>query len=277
LHPILFHLTLPWIGVVPIKSFGVMVMLGVIAGSLWLGRALRRVGITDKDASSDLVTWAVITGLLGARITYIVIHPDSVESPLDVIALWKGGIVSYGGFFGGAVGMIWWARKKKLPLARVADCIGPALFLGQAFGRVGCFLVGDDYGKVVPPSCENLPWPITLRVPNPLPDASLFGRENAGKVLWATENWMSMKALLIAFIGWQLLKRRRYGGQVALWIVLLYALLRGTVEFFRGDTIRGLWFGGTISTSQLIGIVMAAISITLLVKYRQRRDEPRTA
>jgi len=110
-----------------------------------------------------------------------------------------------------------------------------------------------------------------------LPDASLFGRENAGKVLWATENWMSMKALLIAFIGWQLLKRRRYGGQVALWIVLLYALLRGTVEFFRGDTIRGLWFGGTISTSQLIGIVMAAISITLLVKYRQRRDEPRTA
>ncbi len=149
--------------------------------------------------------------------------------------------------------------------------------VGLAIGRVGCFLVGDDYGKVVPKSCENLPWPITLRVPKPLPDASLFGQEHAGKVLWATENWMSFKALLIAFIGWQLLKRRRYGGQVALWIVLLYAILRGAVECFRGDTIRGLWFGGTLSTSQIIGIVMAAISTTLLVKYRQRRDEPRPA
>jgi len=257
-HPILFKLTLPWLGVVPIKSFGVMVMLGVIAGSIWLGRALRRVGIADKDAASDLVTWAVISGLLGARLTYIAIHPDVVQSPLDVIALWKGGIVSYGGFFGGAVGMIWWARKKKLPLARVADCIGPALFLGQAFGRIGCFLVGDDYGKP-----WNGPWAVTF----PRIEGSLMPDELIGVPLHPSQLYLClMNVIIFSSMAW-LFARRRWEGQVAVTTMFLYATGRFLIEYTRGDdAARGIY--GFFSTAQWWSVATAVLTLVLYLRIR---------
>jgi prolipoprotein diacylglyceryltransferase len=139
-------------------------------------------------------------------------------------------------------------------------------------GRVGCLLVGDDYGRVVPERFAHLPFPITLRVPSPLPEGSLFGLENEGKLLWATEPWMSAKALIVAFVGWQILKRRRYAGQVALWTILLYAMLRSFVEAFRGDEVRGVWFGGAVSTSQLVSMATGLAAVVLLLKNRGRSD-----
>src|SRR6185295_19440169 len=101
---------------------------------------------------------------------------------------------------------------------------------------------------------------------------SLFGAENAGKILWATEPMMSIKALIVAFIGWQILKHRRFAGQAALWMILSYAILRSLVEMLRGDTVRGVWFGGAVSTSQLISMVVALVAIALLIKNRNTRN-----
>ena len=285
MHPILF--TIPGLDF-PIRSFGVMLAAGFLVGSWILGRLAARYGDDpkgDPERFSRVTFWILIGVVLGARALYVLVEigqgsevgHEFTSQPLSMFAVWQGGLVMYGGMIGACTLGLWAAKKEKMRIWHALDLGLIAGMVGLAIGRVGCFLVGDDFGKVVPESCKDLPWPITLHVPNPLPPASLFGPDNAGKVLWATENWMSMKALLIAFIGWQLLKRRRYGGQVALVIVLLYALLRGTVEFFRGDTIRGLWFGNTISTSQIIGIVMATISGLLLFKFRNRRDGPRTA
>ena len=285
MHPILF--TIPGLNF-PIRSFGLMLAIGFLVGSWILGRLAARYGDDpkgDPERFSRVTFWILIGVVLGARMLYILVEigqgsevgHEFTSMPWKMLAVWEGGLVMYGGMFGACALGMWAAKKEKMRVWHALDLGLVAGMVGLAIGRVGCFLVGDDYGKVVPESCKDLPWPITLHVPAKLPEGSRFGQENAGKVLWATENWMSMKALIIAFVGWQLLKRRRYGGQVALTIVLLYALLRGTVEFFRGDTIRGLWFGNTISTSQIIGIVMALISATLLVKFRNRRDEPRTA
>ena len=260
MHPILFHLPswLPWIGSAPIKSFGVMVMLGVIAGSLYLGRALRRIGVTDKDATSDLVTWAVVTGLLGARLTYILIHPEAVQSPLDVIALWKGGIVSYGGFIGGTLGMIWWSRRRKLPIPRVADAIGPALFLGQAFGRVGCFLVGDDYGKE-----WNGPWAVKF----PDIEGSLIPPELMNKPLHPSQLYLCLLNIIIfSSMAW-LFTRRRWEGQVMVGTMLLYAAGRFLIEFTRGDdAARGYY--GPLSTSQWGSVLTAAVALLLFARLR---------
>jgi len=284
-HPILF--TIPGLNF-PIRSFGLMLALGFLVGSWILGLLAARYGDDpkgDPERFSRVTFWILIGVVLGARLLYILVEigqgsevgHEFTSQPWKMLAVWEGGLVMYGGMFGACTLGVLAARREKMRVWHALDLGLVAGMVGLAIGRVGCFLVGDDYGKVVPPGCESLPWPITLHVPARLPEASLFGPENAGKVLWATENWMSLKALIIAFLGWQLLKRRRYGGQVALTIVLLYAILRGTIEFFRGDTIRGLWFGGTISTSQIIGIVMALFSATLLFKYRERRDEPRPA
>ncbi len=260
MHPILFKVWLPWLGERTVGTFGVMVMLGVIAGSLWLARALRRLGITEKDATSDLVTAAVITGLLGARWTYLAIHPDALQSPIDLIALWKGGIVSYGGFFGGAVGAIWWARRRRVPIPRVGDALMPALFLGQAFGRIGCFLVGDDHGR---------PWDGPFAVTFPQKEGSLVPPELVGVPLHPSQLYLSLMDVLIFLVAARLFARRRWDGQVLVVTMALYALGRFLVEFTRGDdAARGMY--GQLSTAQWWSVATAVIALMLLVRLRPR-------
>jgi phosphatidylglycerol---prolipoprotein diacylglyceryl transferase len=254
-HPILFKF-----GEHSVGTFGVMVMLGVIAGSLWLARALRRLGVTDKDAASDLVTIAVVTGLLGARWTYLAIHPSAFEGPLDLIALWKGGIVSYGGFFGGAAGAIWWARRRKLSIPRVGDAIMPALFLGQAFGRIGCFLVGDDYGRR-----WDGPWAVAF----PAKEGSLIPPDLVGVPLHPSQLYLSAMNVVIFLVTSRLFARRRWDGQVLVVTMALYALGRFLIEFTRGDDAARGYFGD-FSTAQWWSVATAAIALVLLVRWRPR-------
>jgi hypothetical protein len=132
--------------------------------------------------------------------------------------------------------------------------------------------VGDDYGSIVPEHLAHLPFPITLQIPETLRAGSLFGADNAGQVLWATQPWMSINGLLLFGIGNWLLRRRRYVGQLSLQLLSLYAISRYTIENFRGDSIRGLWFDGSISTSQLISCVVFVICTGLLLRNRGRKD-----
>jgi prolipoprotein diacylglyceryltransferase len=85
---------------------------------------------------------------------------------------------------------------------------------------------------------------------------------------------MSANALILFFVGLAILKRRRYAGQVSLWSLVLYSITRFTIEGFRGDSIRGVWFGGALSTSQLVSVVTAVVASALLVKNRARVDAP---
>ena len=260
MHPILFKLDLPWLGERTIGTFGVMVMLGVIAGSLWLARALKRLGVTDRDAASDLVTAAVITGLLGARWTYLAIHPDALQSPIDLIALWKGGIVSYGGFFGGALGAIWGAKRRHVSVRLIGDALMPALFLGQAFGRIGCFLVGDDYGK---------PWDGPWAVTFPRIEGSLIPEELIGVPLHPSQLYLSlMNVLIFLSMAW-LFRRRRWDGQVLVTTMMLYAVGRFLVEFTRGDdAARGVY--DNLSTAQWWSLATFAVGALLWLRWRAR-------
>jgi phosphatidylglycerol:prolipoprotein diacylglycerol transferase len=280
MHPILF--TIPGIDF-PIRSFGLMLALGFLLGSWLLGKLAARYGddpLGDPERYARITVWILVGVVIGARLMYVTVETlqgsdvghSFMREPWKIFFVWEGGLVMYGGMFGAIALGMWSAKREHVRPVHALDLGLVAGFAGQAVGRIGCLLVGDDFGRVVPPSLENLPFPITLRVPNPLPPGSLFGAENAGKVLYATEAWMSIKAILICVIGWQLLKHRRYAGQVSLWIILLYAILRSFVEIFRGDTIRGLWFGGAISTSQIVSIVAGTLAIVLLIKNRHRRD-----
>jgi len=187
-----------------------------------------------------------------------------------VFLIWEGGLVMYGGFLGAVLLGLWSSRKHALERWNAVDTCMVAAFVGLAVGRIGCFLVGDDYGSLVPEEYAHLPFPITLEVPqtawlaeNP---QSLFPARLAGEKLWATQLWMCVNATLVALIGWFVLKRRSWRGQVAGTMVVLYAITRFVIEMFRGDDIRGVWFGDTLSTSQLISIGGLALGIFLLVK-----------
>jgi len=282
MHPILFEI--PGLGF-PVRSFGLMVALGFLLGSFVVGKLAERWSDDPKQDParfSSVMLWVVVGVIAGARLMYVIVEvlrgsrtgQGFRDDPLSVLYVWQGGLVMYGGMIGAMALGAWAAKRHGLHPWRALDLGLVGGFCGQAIGRVGCLLVGDDYGRVVPEHLEWLPFPITLRVPTELPHDSLFGLENAGRLLYATQPLMSIKALVVAFIGWQVLKHRRYGGQAALWMITSYGILRFGVEHLRGDFVRGVWFGGAISTSQIVSIVMVVVAGILLVRFRARRDMP---
>jgi prolipoprotein diacylglyceryltransferase len=212
-----------------------------------------------------------------------------LHDPFKVLLIWQGGLVMYGGLVGGILCGLYAAMKHGLQPWNGLDTGLLCGFIGLVLGRVGCLFVGDDYGSVVPAAWEES-WrpihlanggeigPLTIRVPRlewlEQNRESLFDHDLAGKVLWATQPWMSLNALLIALLGWVWLKRRRHYGVPAALMLVQYAVCRFAIEAFRGDEVRGLWFGGRVSTSQLVSVLILAAALWL---YFRRRATPAVA
>ena len=278
MYPILFE-----VAGFPIRSFGVMVALGFVVGTMIYSRLVTRYSDDperDVERYAAIPVWVLFGVVLGARLLYVAVEVAKgsavgrsyLDDPLTMLFIWEGGLVMYGGLFGAMAAGLWCAKRQKVPLRHALDLGLTAGFFGLAIGRVGCLMVGDDYGGIVPEAYRGLPFPITLQVPQVLREHSLFGAENAGQVLWATQPWMTVNATLIGLLGVWLLKRRKYPGQVSLVLLLVYAVTRSVIEHFRGDDIRGKWFGDAISTSQLIGLVAGLVVVLLLFKNRGRRE-----
>ena len=291
MHPILFEI--PGLGF-PVRAFGLMVVLGFLLGSYLFGRLGERYSEIKAPAGPEadrlrnaeavgyasVPMWILVGILIGARAMYVIVEifrgSETGQRYLDdwmtIFYYWEGGLVMYGGTFGGILLGLWAAKKHRLRLPHALDLGLAAGFIGLSVGRIGCLLVGDDFGKIVPEGSQDLPFPVTIRVPEVLPEGSLFGAENAGQVLWATQPWMSVNALFVGLFGLFLIKRRRYAGQVTLILMVVYSIGRYTIENFRGDKIRGMWFDDSISTSQLVSLVLGSISLVLLAVLAKRRD-----
>jgi phosphatidylglycerol:prolipoprotein diacylglycerol transferase len=279
------------LGDLPVRSFGVLVALGFLLAAQWMWpRLLARYGADperDPDRGLQVALWVLVGMLVGGRLMFAAVEVVKValggESasavgtallarPWEALYVWNGGLVMYGGLAGallfGALG----ARRAGLALGPALDTGLTAGFLGQAVGRIGCLFVGDDHGAPVPDFAQSWPFPLTLRAPSLefiARERSLFDPSVAGQVVWATQTWMSLGALALYFAGLRWLEQRRPPGEVALRLLLTYALWRFVLEFFRGDALRGTYFGGALSTSQLISIPLAVFGATAL--FRRRR------
>ena len=148
---------------------------------------------------------------------------------------------------------IWYVRKHNLPVWKTADIMAPSIALGHAFGRLGCFFAGCCYGAV----CSG-PLCVTFHDAHSL--APL------GVPLFPTQLMESGGEFLIFGILTLLWRRRKFDGQLFWLYPIFYAILRFVIEFFRGDVDRGLYFGGIISTSQIIAVFMLGFSLFMLWK-----------
>lgn len=264
MHPILFEIPriefLSWtIGPIPIRLYGLMIGLGFIIGVFLAARRARKEGV-NPDRVVDLCVYMLLMAIVGSRALFVLTNlREFAENPLDAFALWKGGLVFYGGLLAAVPVGIWYARKHSLPVWQTADIMAPSISIGHAFGRLGCFFAGCCYGA----PC-NGPLCVTFRDPHSL--APL------GMPLFPTQLAESSGELLIFCTLLLLRPHKAFDGQLFWLYGLLYAVLRFIIEIFRGDDIRGLYFGGIISTSQIIAISMFILSGVMLWNLKKQHQ-----
>lgn len=241
-----------------IHTYGFFVALGVIAGIFMARHEARRIGV-DVEKITDLCFYAVIAAIVGSRLFYVGTTPGFfMQHPAEIVKIWNGGLVFYGGFIAAGLLVTILLRRYRLPLGKTADIAALALPLGHFFGRLGCFSAGCCYGKI----CTK-PWAVVFRNPNSL--APL------GIPLHPTQLYSALSNLTIFLVLFILRKRKRFDGQLFWLYVLLYGSARSFIEHFRGDDRGGMIFH-LLSISQVIGIGSAAVAAVMLVilskKYR---------
>ena len=259
------------IGNFTVTSFGLMMFLSFVVGAWVLARQLDRRGM-DPELAWDMLLWIAIGGILGAKIYYIGLHMDALMAdPLRELTN-RGGLVWYGGFVGGVAAFYWQVRRRNLPLAKTFDATAPALAIAYAIGRVGCFLVGDDYGRPTdswvgiafpegyPPSTAGYFRSIGTHIPAQIPDTAVL-------TVHPTQLYEIAAALVIFTILLRLSGRLRPGRLFAVYMVL-YALERFLVEFVRAKTDHVL-LGLTTSQLASIGLLILAAVI-----WRRTADAP---
>jgi phosphatidylglycerol:prolipoprotein diacylglycerol transferase len=252
-----------------VPSFSLMLLLACLTALALAARRARRAGL-DPAIISDLAVWLFTGGFLGARVLFLVQHPESVQHWSDVVKVWQGGIVFYGCIAGGLIGsLLYWVRNP-FPFRATADAVAPALALGIAVGRLGCFLNGCCYGSIC-----NRPWAVRF----PAGTLPWVRHVQAGLIPPALPHSLPVhpKQLYLALAGLALLAllsayshRKRRDGEVMVLLMIAYPLTRFVIEFFRGDA-GGLVAGWTIS--QYISAAVLACGLAAWLRLPQRPVE----
>jgi phosphatidylglycerol:prolipoprotein diacylglycerol transferase len=237
------------IGSFSAPTYGFLVSLGVLTG-LWISvRNSRRQGINPDDAW-NLGIIAVLAGIVGAKILYLINDWDFYSAHPDAIFTWNtmqaAGVFS-GGFLAALAASAWYIRRRRMPPLATCDAFAPGLAFGHAIGRLGCFAAGCCWGRETTHF-----WGVTFH--NPLAH-ELVGTP-LGVRLEQTQLFVCAVELANFFILSWMLKRKRFDGQVFSAFLILYGIARYFLEYLRDDPGRGSVFGGIMSGTQLISICL---------------------
>lgn len=233
------------LGAFPVHWYGLLYFVGFLVAWLLLPRLqrLRGLHLTD-DEWSGLLSWAVAGVIIGGRLGYVLFYDPwyFVQNPLDIFAVWKGGMSSHGGFIGVTLALLWALRNRKDQMLRIADVVVVPVAIGLALGRIGNFINLELYGTVT-----SLPWGIDI------PGAS--GSRHP------TQLYAVAKNIFIAIICFMHLQRSSYRpGRTFALFLLLYGLMRFLVEFVRD---QGPAFQGPLSEGQILTIPVLLAGIIL--------------
>ena len=242
MYPVLFR-----IGGFEVTSFGVLVAIGALVGLWIMQRELRRSGLPGEALDAALA--GIVGGLAGAKLLWVAEHFG--EEPLLDLILSRGGMSWFGGFAGGVLAGLVVMHRKRLPIVPVLAAATPALAVGHAIGRIGCFLVGDDYGRPT-----DLPWAIAF--PEGLPPTTV--------PVHPTQLYEAAALVPLAIL---LFRWRRHGRHDAIVLGAYLVLAGGTrfaIEFVRVNE-RVL---GPLSVAHLASLIAMVIGVALLRRSRQR-------
>ncbi len=260
----LFH-----IGSFSVSPFGVMLVASLSVAYWQLRKSMQFYQLGDEEDASAIIFAAGFFGILGGKVYYAILAGDWH------LLFDRAGIVWYGGFIGGFVALMWTLHRRQLPIARTFDATAPGLALGYGVGRIGCFLVGDDYGKPT-----DLPWATTFKVGLPPTTADnlrrSFGVETPPELIGAdgwvavhpTQLYETAAGFLIWGIALWLLHRGREmrPGMLFSTVIGLLATERFLVEFVRAKDDRVL---GDFTVAQLISVLIVIMTMVIAWRLRQ--------
>ena len=252
------------LGPLEITGYGLMMMVGFLMGGWLISLELRRLGFRE-EYSADIVVAAVIGGVVGAKLWYVVLMQDMGA------LLSRGGLVWYGGFLGGALAVILNGWRRRVPMRWTMQIMAPALAAAYALGRIGCFLINDDYGRPT-----DLPW--GMRFPQGYPPSTVSNLNHLGI---ATPHGLDPNTVLavhptqlyeaaIMLVAFACLWAWRTRPHATGWLFGAYLVWAGVerfvIEILRAKDDR---FLGPFTIAQLTSVLLVALGVVLLARWRR--------
>jgi phosphatidylglycerol:prolipoprotein diacylglycerol transferase len=241
MYPILFEL-----GGFQVRSYGVIVVLSFLI-ALWMSTREAERKALDPKLVQDFAVYALLCGIVGARLYFVLFSAPGyfIEHPLEIFAVWSGGIGIIGSLIGGFIAAVWFCHKTKLALLKFGDTLVPGIALGQTVGQLACLMNGDSYGRPT-----HVPWAITFTDPRSLAPLNI--------PLHPIEIYEMAAYFLVFLLVWK--TRMRYSTEGFTFFIYLagYGTARFIVDFYRGDPAMFAW---GIQAAQLFGVAMILTSI----------------
>ncbi len=258
MHPIaftIFGITVHW--------YGIMAAVGFLLAQLVMVLN-RRYCDMKRGQVENLIFLVAVSGILGARIFYVVQFWDEFrDKPLNIIRIDQGGLVFFGGFIVATAMLLWYCHKHKLKTVGVLDVIAPALALAHACGRIGCFMTGCCYGKPTE-AWTGVKYPVFSEA------AIRYGNVAVHPVQLYEALWN----VVLAVVLFVLVRKASRGVAFSVYLIA-YGIWRFVVEFFRGDNAL---IGGIMTISQWIAVVLIPIGIYCLIwSLKKSRLQDKTA
>jgi phosphatidylglycerol---prolipoprotein diacylglyceryl transferase len=262
------------IGSLTIHFYALIILSGVIVASWLTARRAKANGLNPEHVW-DAFVWVVALAIIGARLYHVLtpspsMHaPDGqpmttlwyLQNPLQMLAIWNGGLGIYGGLVGGALGALIYGRRHKQPMLKWFDMVAPGVALAQAIGRWGNFVNNELYGAPT-----SLPWGLYIPPNDRLPDYKQF--EYFHPLFLYESLWNLASFGVLIFVERRFRGRLRDGDLMLLYLVL-YPIGRFLLDFVRLDS-NGI---GPLTTAQLVSLATCALSIGILV-VRHMRPAP---
>lgn len=240
------------IGSYEIAWYAIILTIGIIAAVAYTMWRARQVGIT-YDEIIDYALFVVPSGIIGARVYYVLTSLEKYDSFWEMINIRNGGIAIYGAIIGGAIAVFIVSKVKKIPFLVMADCCTPGIILAQAIGRWGNFANGEAFGYTTDLFCR-------MGVSNVLTG---YEMQYVHPTFLYESLWNIIGVVLINFF----YKHKKYDGQVFLLVFGWYGLGRMFIEGLRQDSLYSSIFGIEFRVSQVLAAVILIVTVSLLIYF----------
>lgn len=244
------------IGPLAIRWYGVMYLLGFTSSFFLVRHQIKKKGLKfGRDFVDSLYSYLVLGLLVGARLGYVVFYdlPEYIRNPLEIFALWHGGMSFHGGLIGSIVAGAVFCRKLRVDFWQVSDLVIVTAPIGLGLGRLGNFINGELYGRIT-----NVPWSMVFPSGGPLPrhPSQLY-------------EFLLEGVVLFTFL-WVMKDRISRSGVLSSLFLITYGVFRFGIEFFREPDVQLGYIFGPFTMGQLLSASMVVVGVLLLVIRNNR-------